>query len=338
MKREFLLSIVLLFVVVGYSTAQKSVALHSNGTTTIFGGDTPLTEAYDAAATGDTLYVSGGNFVSPTTIDKGLVIIGAGFDTDSTAVTGKTYIYDSTVNSGRIEIGSNASNLYMEGMHFQGGLFKTDASITGFTLIRLKINDLIFSNTGATPTNASIIQCEIAGDTNIQGVSYSVVSNCILRGRIQNSDSNVFKNNVITDQNGFGTLQNCDSNTFTNNIFNSNSLISDGACSYNNFQYNIFANASPSLGTGNTDLNNYKGIDLATVFVDKAASDFHLLPDASSTYLGDDGTEVGLYGGLLPFKEGAVPVNPHISYKSIQTTTDSNGFLNVSFKVEAQQN
>ncbi len=337
MKKEFLLSIVLLFAVV-YSTAQKSVALHSNGTTTIFGGNSPLIDAYNAAVNGDILYVSGGNFVAPTTIDKGLVIIGAGFDSESTAATGKTYIYSSTINSGRIEIGSNASNLYMEGMQFQGGLYKSNASITGFTLIRLKIADIYFVNTGAIPTNASIIQCDILGDLNIQGVTYSVISNCILRGRLSNSDSNVFKNNVITEVNGFGTLENCDVNTFTNNIFTSGSLISDGNCSYNNFQNNIFAQASPALGTVATDINNYKGIDMATVFVDLAGSDIHLLPDASTTYLGDDGTEVGLYGGLLPFKEGAIPINPHISHKSIQTTTDSNGFLNISFTVEAQQN
>jgi len=337
MKKELLFSIVLLFAVV-YATAQKSVALHSNGTTTIFGGDTPLTEAYDAAVTGDTLYVSGGNFVGPTTIDKGLVIIGAGYNTDSTAVTGKTYIYSSTINSGRIVIGSNASNLYMEGMQFQGGLYKADADITGFTFIRLKIADVSFTNTGTIPTNAAIIQCDISADFYIQGVTYSVISNCILRGRIYNSDSNVFKNNVITKADGFGTFANCDANTFTNNIITSGSLISDGNCSYNNFQYNVFNQSSPALGTGNTDLNNYKGIDMATVFVDMGASDFHLLPDASTTYLGDDATEVGLYGGPIPFKEGAVPINPHISFKSIQTTTDSNGFLNISFTVEAQQN
>ena len=332
------LFLIFLLVAFSYSTAQKSVALHSNGTTTIFGGDTPLTEAYNAAVTGDTLYVSGGNFVSPTTIDKGLIIIGAGYDTDSTAVTGKTYFYSSTINSGRIVIGPNASNLYLEGIQLQGGLYKADTDITGFTLIRLKIADIYFVNTGTVPTNASIIQCDIAGDLNIQGVTYSVISNCILRGRLANSNSNVFKNNVITQDNGFGTISNSVSNTFTNNIFATPSLLSDGGCSYNNFQYNIFAHASPTFGSGATDLNNYKGIDIATVFVNMATSDFHLLPDASSTYLGDDATEVGIYGGFLPFKEGAVPINPHISFKSIQTTTDSNGLLNISFKVEAQQN
>lgn len=337
MKKLSFILIALLFGV-SYTTAQKSVALHSNGTTTIFGGNSPLTDAYTAAVTGDTLYVSGGNFVAPETIDKGLVIIGAGFDTDSTAVTGKTYIYSTSVNSGRIVIGSNASNLYMEGMQFQGGLVKSDPNVTGFTFIRLKIGDIYFSNTGVIPTNASIIQCEISGNLDIQGVTHSLISNCILRERILNSDTNILKNNIITVSNGFGTLGNCDANIFMNNIFSSTGLLSDGNCSYNNFQYNIFASMTPSLQTGATDLNNYKGIDMETVFVDFAGSDFHLLPDASTTYLGDDTTEVGLYGGVLPFKEGAVPVNPHIAFKSIRTTTDSNGFLNISFTVEAQQN
>ena len=336
--KKITLFLIFLLVAISYTTAQKSVALHSNGTTTIFGGDTPLVEAYDASITGDTLYVSGGNFTMPTTIDKGLVIIGAGYDTDLTAVTGKTYIYSSPGNSGRIIIGSNASNLYMEGMQFQGGLYKSNASITGFKLIRLKVADLYFSSTSAIPTNASIIQCEISGNSNIEGVTYSVISNCILKGRILNSDSNVFKNNAITRSDGFGTLGNCDANAFTNNIFTSISLISDGNCSYNDFQYNIFAHTSPGLGAESTDLYNYKGIDMATVYVNASEGDYHLLGDASTTYLGDDGTEVGIYGGLLPFKEGAVPINPHISQKSIQTTTNSNGLLNISFTVEAQQN
>src|SRR5210317_473345 len=242
--KKITLFLILMLVALVYATAQKSVALHSNGTTTIFGGDSPLIEAYDAAITGDTLYVSGGNFTAPTIIDKGLVIIGAGYDTDSTAVTGKTYIYSSTINAGRIEIGSNASNLYLEGMQFQGGLQKNDPNVTGFTLIRLKIADIYFTNTGSIPTNASIMQCDISGNLNIQGVTYSAISNSILRGVIQNSDSNLFKNNVITVSNGFGTLQNCDVNSFTNNIFTSENLISDGNSSYNNFQYNIFAHAT----------------------------------------------------------------------------------------------
>ena len=113
--KKITLFLIFLLVAISYTTAQKSVALHSNGTTTIFGGDTPLTEAYDASLTGDTLYISGGNFTMPSTIDKGLVIIGAGYHQEATAATQKTYI----INSQNITLGNNASNLYLEGMEFK---------------------------------------------------------------------------------------------------------------------------------------------------------------------------------------------------------------------------
>jgi hypothetical protein len=47
---------------------------------------------------------------------------------------------------------------------------------------------------------------------------------------------------------------------------------------------------------------------------------------------------VGIYGGLFPYKEGAVPLNPHISLKNIAPQTDVNGDLNIQLKVNAQDN
>ena len=336
MKKITLFLIFLLLAVV-YSTAQKSVALHSNGTTTIFDGDTSLTEAYDASITGDTLYVSGGHFTAPATIDKGLVIIGAGYNLVSTAVTQKTYI----LNTSNINLGANASNLYLEGMEFAAGFGKGTSGPLNFSFIRCKINGgLNFTAAGGAgpPTNASIIQCDIALNMNLSSLTYSVISNCIIREQIASSVNNIIKNNILLV--GVYPTAYCSLNTFYNNIFsaNVNQTYVYGSGSNNDFQYNIFAWPDPSLGTTPIDLNNYKGIDVSTVYVNASEGDFHLLGDASTTYLGDDGTEVGIYGGLVPFKEGAVPINPHISQKSIQTTTNSNGFLNISFTVEAQQN
>jgi hypothetical protein len=159
-----------------------------------------------------------------------------------------------------------------------------------------------------------------------------------LRGRLEYSNNNIVKNNIFLYEYSAPTYS-CNSNTFYNNIFSTGyGPITSTQGSNNNFQYNIFTATSPTFGTTPTVLNNYIGVDLATVFVNESEGDYHLLGDASTTYLGDNGTEVGIYGGLVPFKEGAVPLNPHISYKSIQTTTDSNGILNISFTVEAQQN
>ena len=333
MKKITLFLIFFLFAVV-YSTAQKSVALHSNGTTTIFGGDSPLIDAYDASITGDTLYVSGGNFTMPTTIDKGLVIIGAGYHPESTAATQKTYI----MNTSNISFGDNASNLYIEGMEFYSGLTKSNAVMTNFTLIRCKINgQIIFSGSG-DPTYATIVQCDINGHIQLQGVTYSLISNCIIRSQLNYSSNNTVENNIFLYAISSTLLNHCHSNMFWNNIFSSPQGSIAYSSSNNNFQYNIFTGATQNLGTTPTDLNNYKEVDIATVYVNVSEGDYHLLGDASTTYVGDDGIEVGIYGGVLPFKEGAVPINPHISQKSIQTTTDSNGLLNISFSVQAQQN
>jgi len=332
-KLAFILS---LLVTASSLAAQKSVALHSNGTTKVFYGNTPLTEAYKASLSGDTLYVSGGNFAAPDTINKGLVLIGAGYSTDSTAATQKTFI----LNSGNITIGDSASKLYLEGMEFQGGFHKTSALATNINIIRCKINgSLDFKGSGA-PSNSAIIQCDISQGIQLQGFTYSVISNCIIRSTITYSNNNIFKNNVIP----YGYMNNppivnCHYNTFNNNIFGTSQgpAYYNNTCLYNNFHKNVLSLANPYYGNIATDMGNYNNIDLTTVYVNAAGGNYHLQEAAKTTYLGDDGTEVGLYGGISPFKEGAVPVNPHISQKSISISTDNSGFLKVSFKVSAQQ-
>jgi hypothetical protein len=54
--------------------------------------------------------------------------------------------------------------------------------------------------------------------------------------------------------------------------------------------------------------------------------------------LGEDLSQVGVYGGLFPLKEGFVPQNPHINYKNISAGTDENGLLNIQINVNAQEN
>ncbi|HPR32358.1 MAG TPA: hypothetical protein PLK12_09690, partial [Prolixibacteraceae bacterium] len=68
------------------SYAQKA-ALHTSTGVTYYNGTGALVSAYNAAATGDTLYLSGGGFTSPALIEKGLRIIGAGHYPDSTLAT-----------------------------------------------------------------------------------------------------------------------------------------------------------------------------------------------------------------------------------------------------------
>jgi hypothetical protein len=52
--------------------------------------------------------------------------------------------------------------------------------------------------------------------------------------------------------------------------------------------------------------------------------------------MGTDATQIGLYGSVFPYKDGAVPINPHIQAKTIAPVTNSIGELNIDIKVAAQ--
>jgi hypothetical protein len=56
------------------------------------------------------------------------------------------------------------------------------------------------------------------------------------------------------------------------------------------------------------------------------------------THIGMDGTQVGIYGGLRPWKEGSLPLNPHIQSKVIADKTNASGQIQVQVKVAAQNN
>jgi hypothetical protein len=66
--------------------------------------------------------------------------------------------------------------------------------------------------------------------------------------------------------------------------------------------------------------------------------DFHLAENSIARGAGIEGTDCGIYGGTNPYKEGAVPMNPHIQAISIPSTTDGEGKLHISVKVKAQNN
>jgi hypothetical protein len=109
---------------------------------------------------------------------------------------------------------------------------------------------------------------------------------------------------------------------------------------YNTFSNNVFT-ITPAWSF-NTNNNNYTNVAAAGIFVNQTGNAFsyshnyHL--QNPGTYIGADATQCGLYGGLMGYKEGAVPVNPHIRQKTISGTTDANGKLNVNITVGAQNN
>jgi hypothetical protein len=110
-------------------------------------------------------------------------------------------------------------------------------------------------------------------------------------------------------------------------------------CIFNN---NLFVqNINFPIGT-NLGSNNIVNQNPSSIFINQSGTtynyeqNYHLQPTCPGKNAGTDGTDIGVYGGMFPWKDGSLPPNPHVQYKNIQQSTDQNGNLNVNIKVAAQ--
>lgn len=345
MKKQTLLSLIIAITTTMTLNAQSVIVLHSTDTTAVFTGNTAFDDAYTLAETGDTLYLSGGAFTISSNMSKGLKIFGAGIHPDSTAATYLTQI------SGTVYISNGADGLYFEGIQFANNITEYYThDVNDISFVRCKFDAPLDFGYNGTPstlrTNYAFIQSVFINRLDLQGVTNSLITNCIFNDRIINSNSNSIKNSsflYIPSSGSYYIIASSNTNLISNCIFHTtNPYLIDGGS--NTIQNCVIQHASPDFGSTPIDVNNYKDVDLATVFITVPASsfsfddDYHLTTDAETTYLGDDGTQAGVYGGLFPLKEGFVPQNPHISAKTISSSTDVNGFLNVDVEVNAQDN
>lgn len=314
--------------------AQGRVALHSEGTTTIFSGANPFLDAYNAAVDGDTIYLPGGNLPYPTTINKGLVIYGAGHYPDFASVTSPTVL------TGGLVIGGEADNLKLEGIQVNGNLvFADNQKVDSVRIRRCRIvGDLNYSNFGGTTFCEfnEFYQCVIGGSAIFTNCRNSFFTNNIVQQRIFNATDLGISNNIVF-YSSFQPVVNANNCFFAGNIFfyNGSNFYTGGL---NTFTHNVFP-GTPGVGNSIFE-NNYNQTDLSGFFINQSGATFQYDQDYNladpAAYPGVDGTEVGIFGGLFPYKTGAVPENPHFIFKDIDVQTNQSGQLNVNIQVEAQ--
>jgi hypothetical protein len=329
----------MLLVLTSTVNAQKA-ALHTASGVQIFNGSNAFINAHNAASSGDTIYLSGHTFTPPASFDKQLMIFGAGHYVDSTLATGKTFI------NGNVTLNENADLFYLEGVEITGNFtISNNHSVNNVIIKRCKINGT-FNALGdlSNPTsNLSLIGNVLMNRLNLENIQNSLLSNNIISNTFQGSNGNMISNNIIM---GFIWGSSMDYLFFgSNNTLNNNIILWEGYNanvngSGNIFNNNLYVEPTPDYGATATSIGNYTGILQTAIFVNQTgntfdyAHDYHL--QAPTTYLGTDGTEVGIYGGTFPYKEGAVPHNPHIQLKNIAPTTNANGDLQIQIQVGAQ--
>jgi hypothetical protein len=344
--KKILTSFVLL-TLIQLSYAQKLVTVSHNGVTSFYTGNTAVNDAVAAALMGDTIYIPGGGFsIGTLTIDKSLTIYGVGHAPDSTAATYRTEL------SGTIVLVQGASNTQLEGFYITGnirlGSNAGDQFVQHVSIRRINLQTLQLSYDGSSPTTSNNIVVEENWIRNELHAGYAsgvlIQQNFIAQG-FRYASNVLFTNNILFGSYcGGGPFSSIDNCMIQNNFIN----VGHGPCWGNYFvsgNSNHFANNVTNLnwsfpdGT-NTGTGNWFNTSTSAFFVNCPGASFDYTYDyhaqTPASFLGTDGTEVGVYGTVSPAKMGWVPENPHVSTKVIAPQTTPSGDLNINITVGAQ--
>lgn len=308
--------------------SQNLIARHSAGVVTLY---TTLYTAYAASLNDDTLYLPGGAYEAPGQFIKRLHIFGAGAKIDSSIATGNTKIFTTGTE---IKINTGAAFSSFEGIYFDdpvtiGSSTALDDDLHDIMFKFCDFNfDLKFGVVMPSPVNLiTLIDCEI-GSLNGQDAENCAFYNCLILSGENNIKNGLFKNSVFMNHVWYNV-----STIFENCIFGSSGYPATGYydtyCSYTNCIITYCCS-----GVTNTFINT---IYCYPLFQFEIGGDgYRLIPGCSGINGGTDGNDVGIYGGIYSWKDGMIPSNPHISFKSISDASNGDGTLDVNIKVNAQ--
>ncbi|MDP1726912.1 MAG: hypothetical protein Q8M15_09025 [Bacteroidota bacterium] len=331
----------LIFAFANISKAQRVILIKNPGSSTPLFANS-FYDAVNIASPGASIYLPGGILLfnnSTINIQKPLNIYGVGYRMDSTLDNGGPTIYDYP-----IYLDTSAAGTLITGL--RGGSIIIKSSNT--SIIRCKV-DIQF---GYACSNVLLAE-NIIGSCNSYGYNLTAVvfRNNIFSNTLNSFTNTNFYNNVFL-LSSYYILYSMNLNTLANNIFCSQGVSSSGitsSCYGNLLRNNLFIRSdSVSIlhfnnGISASSSGNIFNQPLSTIFTNYSGTgvwnesqNFHLKPGCMGINKGSDTTDIGIYGGDFPFKEGAQPFNPRISKVSIPNNTNSSGLLPVKITIQAQ--
>ena len=327
MRKTFILALLALVLCGARAVAQSSLmaTLSHDGQISTFYGASALQQAHEAADHGDVITLSSGSFAG-INITKAITIRGAGMEVDTVHA-----IEPTVISTGfNIDIADSIPNIFtMEGVYNNSVIGIGHLSNAMFLKCRFNVftltdgaasvqKDLNFINcriadefVGNDKSSASFINCVI-NDMSINYNGYYSIVNCVLLGNPNLSNSEL-KNSILmlyqinTGNNG---------NTYFNNLFVSG--MGDGTFS------EIPNTTNALVRTDDARIANLLG-DYSD------SNPYTLTEEAKNILKGTDGTEVGIYGGNIPYD--ATPTNPRITKFEVSPKTTADGKLSVDIEV-----
>ena len=329
MKKFILLISALFYTVVAYAqgTDQVSAILQHGDTETIFIGNTGFAQAYEAAVDGDVIILSQGIFNTINNISKVLTIYGAGFEDNAETNTATT-----TIN-GTFKLG-DGSDTEFDGIHIEGvkinGPLGLNSQLKNLTIQRCSIvNNIEFNH---NTENVTFRQCYMNAGILGQGklANGLLISNCYITNNINKFSVNSF---VHIDHSYMGYMYSRVYREYAQFLW-TNSIINKLSGDMPSGKASILKNCIFFAAHWNEDINIencHQLSSVADIFADSENGDYtptrtFELKDPT-TYVGTDGTPIGLSGGAGWNK---VPSNPYVSKVN---TTLSGTQLNVTYEV-----
>lgn len=335
MKKLFLFLVVAIVGTTAYAQNTLVATLSHGDDITMYYGTNALRDAYNAAVSGDIINLSGGGFQA-VEIKKAITLRGTGIDVSvPTSITGAL----------NVNIPESDTNRFsMEGIRCDNYL-SLDGSFESPQFLKCQFCPGISSSSNSAVQRALFINCKITGRWsemhgngsfqfincyvsklyNRQGSeSYTFINSVVevdglyLSGAYRNYMNNSMLINCVLYHRGNGTGSLPNSSTATNCVaigmpgfFNNSQINSD--CNYSSYDA-VFKNFAGEYTEGQT---------------------FELTDVAKATCLGTDGTEIGLYGGVLPFN--TTPSYPQITKMNVANKTTADKKLSVEIEVSAAQ-
>lgn len=332
-----------------FAQDQIAVLQHEGVTTTYYGGNV-FVDAYNAAENGDMITLSAGNF-NTCTIEKCITIHGAGAWQDEMVDEREQTVFLSnfTLSCG----GTETEHLTMEGVRFPAIVNAANPYYAEF--YRCSIPHIVtpYSILGDM-SNCKFINCRIGTleystyyfhnyNTHIDWISpsknvyllNSIVYNTSGLTKALNTEKNIIAYNSYI---AYGE-ENLQSSDFYNCIISGRpNYVPQGTCSFYNC---VMANNGyeGSLLENAFHRNCIEVDEISQVF-ENFTGDFNnelfiISDEISSIIQGNDGTEVGIYGGMYPYTER--PVYMIMRHCTVGDRTTDDGHLSVDIEVVTEE-
>lgn len=336
MKKTFLL--VVLMSLIGFKVnAQSSLiaTLSHENDVKVFYGASALKEAHEAAVGGDVITLSAGRF-NAVNISKAITLRGASMALDT------VYNNEPTVLSGdfSINVSDTLNRLTLEGL-YSNHTIKYSGALENAMFIKCRFKSISDNSASSSYLkNATFLHCRISDNIDLHDFRSSAsMINCIIEDPYTQSGPFEFVNCVIFKCSGTFNISMYNS-SFKNCILMTgygSDLIHSSCTAYNcvsNYDSFLFKKITNSTNKGEIPLTDlFKTYTTMTSLENLDDEMFELTDEAKTKYLGTDGTQVGIYGGSMPFD--ITPTNPQITKCNVASKSTIDGKLSVDIQINA---